>query len=215
MDANIFTAITTTILAIAAVLAYLIQRARYLREIEPDLDLEWPTSIRVGELGSTLQESWAFYIDIEVENVSKNHVEDLRYDLDLHIFPDRTKSKAIRGKFIDLYRFQRPEILAGRKYTISVYASPGLSKGLQKHLDSWGSPINVADVGFIAVVTMSYFSKQELLLWFLWKRGRVEYTRKIYGMWRFQFNEKAQSYDSTPWYFENHEWNIDRAIGKI
>ncbi|GAI38525.1 unnamed protein product, partial [marine sediment metagenome] len=51
MDANIFTAITTTILAIAAILAYLVQRARYLKEIEPDLDLEWPTSIRVGKLG--------------------------------------------------------------------------------------------------------------------------------------------------------------------
>jgi len=115
MDANILTAITTTILAIAAVLAYLIQRARYLREIEPDLDLEWPTSIRVGELGSTLQESWAFYIDIEVENVSKNHAEDLRYDLDLHIFPDRTKSTAIRGKFMNFIVFNGVGFLSGAK----------------------------------------------------------------------------------------------------
>ena len=215
MDANIFTAITTTILAIAAILAYLVQRARYLREIEPDLDLEWPTSIKVGKLGSTLKEPWSFFIDIEVENISKNHAEDLRYDLNLYIFPDHTKSKSIRGKFLDLYRFQRHEILAGRKYPILVYASPGLSKGLQEKIDSWGSPINVEDVGFIAVVTMSYFSRQELLLWFLGKRGRVEYTREISGMWRFKFNEKTKSYDSTPWYAEDMESSIDKAIGKV
>jgi len=215
MDANIFTAITTTILAIAAILAYLVQRARYLREIEPDLDLVWPASIRVGKLGPTLQESWRFYIDIKVENVSKNHAEDLIYDLELRIFPDRTKPETIRGKFVDLYRFQRHEILAGRTYTIDVYASPGLSKGLQKGLDSRSSPVNVAEAGFAAIVTMSYFSRREMLLWFLWKRGRVKYTRQISGMWRFQFDEKTQSYESTPWYAEDMESNIGKAIDRV
>ena len=71
MDVTIFSAATTGILALAAILAYLVQRARYLREIEPDLELKWPDGIRVTEMSTTLKESWAFYIDVEVENRSK------------------------------------------------------------------------------------------------------------------------------------------------
>jgi hypothetical protein len=219
MGINIFTAITTVIFALAAILTYLVQRARYLREIEPDLDFEWPTSIRVGALGSTLQESWRFYIDIEVENVSKNHAEDLRYEVSLNIFPNHAKSNHIRGNICDKLRLHPHDILAGRKDTIPVYASSNLATDLQKYLNSWDSPVNVTEVGFIAIVTMSYFSRRELLLWFLFKRGRVRYTREISGMWRFLFNEKTKSYVSTPWDFAASralgEWNIDKAIDRI
>jgi len=213
MDAYIFTAITTGVLAIAAILAYLVQRARYLREIEPDLDLEWPNGIRVGQLGHTLREPWSFYIDIKVENVSKNHAEDVRCYLNLYIFPEHVKSEIIRGK-IRVPRFERHDILAGRESTMTVYVGSRIAEGLQKEINSWDGPVNVADAGFIAVVNVTYFSRQELLLWFLFKRGRVEYNRKISEMWRFQFNKKTKSYDSMLWYFENHEWNIDKAIAR-
>lgn len=214
MGINIFTAITTVVFALAAILTYLVQRARYLREIEPDLDLG-TASIKVGKLGPTLKESWSFFIDIEVENVSKNHAEDLRYDLELLIFPDRKKPETIRGKFVDLHRFQLHEILAGRTYPVLVYASPGLSKGLQEKIDSLGSPVNVAEAGFAAIVTMSYFSRRETLLWFLWKRGRVEYTRQVSEMWRFKFNKRTKSYESTPWYAEDMESNIAKAVDRV
>ena len=219
MDTSIFSAIATSVLAIAAFLAYLVQRARYLREIEPDLDLEWPDSIRVGGLGNTLREPWSFYIDIKVENISKNHAENIRYNVNLNIFPNHVKSKIIRGKIYDKLRLHPEDILAGRKGTIPVYASSHLAGDLQKNIESCDSPVNVADVGFMAIVTVSYFSRRETLLWFLFKLGRVKYAREISGMWRFLFNEKTKSYVSTPWDFAASralgEWNIDKAIDRI
>lgn len=87
METTTFGIITGIVLAVAATLAFLIQRARYLREIEPDLELSWPTNIRISQLSHSLKQFWAFYIDIEVENKSRNHAYNLIYEVELSIFP--------------------------------------------------------------------------------------------------------------------------------
>ncbi len=204
MDTIIFSAVTTGILALAASLAYLVQRARYLREIEPDLKLKWPNRIRVIEMSTTLKEFWAFYIDIEVENVSRNHAEDLRYEVDLQIFPQRGKARFLREKIHDAVRIHPTDVLAGRKIIIPVYSGSNVARDLQEQLDSWDGSMNVGGTGFMTTVIISYSSKRELLLWFLipWKLGRVKYTREISGSWGFQVDEKViHPHISLPWQF--------------
>jgi len=204
MDANIFNLITTGILAVAAMLAYLVQRARYLREGEPDLELEWPDSIRVVEMSPTLKNFWALYIDIEVKNKSKNHAEDLRYEVELKIFPQRGKPSFLSEKINGILQMHPAEVLAGRKITIPVYHGSNVAINLQKQLNSWDGSMNVKEAGFMATVTISYFSKRELLLWFLGKPGRIKYTRQISRNWGFQVDEKTKfPHITLPWQFPN------------
>ena len=61
MDASIISIITTTVLAVAAIFIFLVERARYLREIEPDVELKWPENIQVSQMSQSLKEFWAIY----------------------------------------------------------------------------------------------------------------------------------------------------------
>ena len=83
------TKITEIVVIVAAVLVYLIQRAKYLRDIEPDLELKWTGKIRIVKMSPNLAEFWAYYIDVQVENVSKNRANDMQFNVDLGLFPER------------------------------------------------------------------------------------------------------------------------------
>lgn len=194
MESNVFSLIITGILAIAAMLAYLVQRARYLREIEPDLELKWPDGIRVARMGSELREGFAFYIDIEVENRSRNHAEDLRYEVDLRLFPNRDKPQFIAVRIHKFLGLHPDEILAGRKAIIPIYVGTNIELSQWDKLIDWGNEIVINKVGFTADIRISYSSKHELLLWFLipWKFGRLKCIREILGAWSFEINKKVE-----------------------
>ena len=183
MEFNIFSIITTGILAIAAILAYLVQRARYLREIEPDLELKWPERIRVVRMGSELREGFSFYIDIELENRSRNHAYGLVYEVDLSIFPERGKPSFIEAKIHDLLKYHQSEILAERKDIIPIYIGTNIELNQWDRLIDWDKEIIINKAGFQANVSIKYFSKRELLLWLLipWEFGRLKCIRTIFG----------------------------------
>jgi len=198
MDIPMISITTTAILAVAAIFAFLIQRARYLREIEPDLELKWPENIRVSQMNQSLKEFWAIYIDVEVKNISKNHAENLVYEVDLVIFPRRGKASCIENQFVDRLRTSPPTLLAGRTVTVPVYIGWNLIPGLYEQLHSKNDSLDVRNAGFQTTVTISYSSRREAILWLLvpWKLGRVRYKRTVTGSWGFIFKE-----DVSPYYF--------------
>jgi len=206
MDASIISIITTTVLAVAAVFVFLVERARYLREIEPDIELKWPENIQVSQMSQSLKEFWAIYINVEVKNSPKNQVEELDYQVELGIFPQRGKASYINVQFPDFLRTHPASILAGRSVVVPVYIGWNLAPGLYEHLQAEIGPLNVTNAGFKASITFSYFSRRELILWLLvpWRFGRVKYERTISGWWGFEFNKDvAPYYFSKSWQFPN------------
>jgi hypothetical protein len=209
MDTYIFnwiTMITTGILAIAAILAYLVQRARYLREIEPDLELKCSDRIRVEKMSRTLKEFWAFSIDVEIDNRSKNHAEGLQYKVDLQISPHRGEPPPVLlgdkiPEYISSIPIHPDKVLARRRIVVPVYIGSNFAPDLQKRLNLWDGSLSVEEVGFEATITISYFSKRELILFFLLiPRCKVKYTREIFMSWMVQIDEKNRSlYVSQPW----------------
>ena len=208
MDASIISIITTTVLAVAAIFVFLVERARYLREIEPDIELKWPENIQVSQMSQSLKEFWAIYINVEVKNISKNHAEDLDYQVELGIFPQRGKASYINTQFPNRVRTHPAAILAGRSVAVPVYIGWNLIPGLYERLQAETSPLNVTNAGFKASITFSYFSRRELILWLLvpWKLGRVKYKRTILGWWGFESNK-----DEAPYYFSK-SWQFPKEL---
>jgi hypothetical protein len=207
MDANIFNIITTGILAVAAILAYLVQRARYLREIEPDLDLIWPTAVRISNFGATLRDFWAFFIDLNVKNCSKNHAINIRYEVELWIFPDRSRPDVIDLRIRDWVPIHPTEILAGRNEVISVYCGSNYALDLGKQMERFEYVPRTEYLGFHATIKLSYYSRRELILCILlppWSCGRVKYLRKISQRWRLEKSGKG-TFVAVPWKFPEEE----------
>ena len=201
---TIFTILTGTVLALAALFAYFIQRARYLRETEPDLELTWPNSVRVGQMSHTLKEFWSLHIDVEAENKSKNHAEDLRWEVEVTIFPERGRSYGLVTKYSDILRLHPPKLLAGRRCVIPVYIGWNYAQDLYDQLQSRPGSLEVVDAGFHATVTVNYFTKREFLMFVLcpWNRGREKYKRSIEGWWGFLIDQNVSPpYVSRPWEF--------------
>lgn len=182
--------ISTSILAVAVVLTYLVQRARYLKEIEPDLVLTTNTGrIRVKEINETLKKSLILYIDIDVKNVTTKHVEQLKYNGRLTIWNERGKPYIITTSFKErVYQHQR-NLLPNRNMLVPVYIGWNLIPGLLKKIKSSNGNFETEKIGMEAEITISYKSKGELLLYFLlpiWYRGRARYMRTVTIGWYFK-----------------------------
>jgi hypothetical protein len=196
---NIISIITTGILVFAAILTYLIQRARYLREIEPDLELKWLNCFRNIRLGSTFNEMWSFYVDIEVENLSGNHARDLEYEVKLDIFPHMGKPQICRCQMYKGSVAHTQELLAKRKTIIPVYIGKNFVKKYMYFENLTGA--KTLEAGFHATIIFSYFSKRELNLGCLvpWRFGKPKYYRKIFAQWYFDIDEMTQSINAHWW----------------
>ena len=182
--------VTTSILAIAFILTYLVQRARYLKEIEPDLVLKPDINrISVKKLERTLKQFWNLYIDIDVTNITTKHAEQLKYDVVLTIWPDRGKPDVIISSFQErIYQHER-NVLPNRNMIVPIYVGWNLIPGLQKKIESSNDNLETEKVGMEAEITISYKSKSELLLYFLlppWYCGRTRYQRKVEIGWYFK-----------------------------
>jgi len=181
MDTVLFNTIVGVVLAIAAIFAFLLQRARYLREIEPDLELTWAKRIRVEKMVSFLTEFWAYYIDVNVENKSKNHAQDMLFSVELWVFPERGKPTILQDKFPLIPRLFNPELMAGRASVIPIYVGLNYTRGLYDQLEAWCEPISFDVSGFHTIINLEYYSNRELLLFFLipWGFGRKKFKRRI------------------------------------
>jgi hypothetical protein len=207
MALTVFSILTGVILTLAAILTYLIQRARYLREIEPDLDLTWPTSVRVEQMAPTLKEFWSMYIDIKVVNKSDNHATDLRPVIHLDIFPSRGDGHVLSAELRELLRLHPEDLLARRETVVPVYVACNTLGGdeLYRQIQSWGGAVEVEKAGFEAAITLEYSSHPDLALWVLlppWNAGRKKYRRTVRGSWGFVVQDRADPpYVSRPWHF--------------
>jgi hypothetical protein len=180
MNTQLFTTITGIILTIAAILAYLLQRARYLREIEPDLEITWLNRIDEIEVETTLDQRWSMYIPLQVVNKSENHAQDIMSYVDLKLFPDRRKPQYIHPKY-----FPWPhgsQLLAGRSKEILVYVGSNFAPDLYDELRKESELINIEQVGFFTTISIEYYSSREFLLFLMlppWNLGRKKYKRDI------------------------------------
>lgn len=212
MELIVLNTIIGIVLATAALLAYLIQRARYLKENEPDLELIWPEKIRPNQMQPTLKNFWSLYIDLEVVNRSANHACDLRWEIKLDIFPRRGGSRFFGAKYTDTLRLHPKELLAGRRVVIPVYVGWNLYPGLYEQLQAWPDSIEVEDAGFQASITLKYFTRRELLMFAPmppWNWGRKQYKREVQGSWGFVTNQDTDPpYVSQPWRFPEESLRI-------
>lgn len=215
MEVN-FSIVASIVLPIAAILAFLVQRARYLREIEPDLELHWPETIRIAEISSTYNDFWGFYIDLEIENLSQNHSYDIDYHVDLTIFLKRNKPAIIQTRCSSIIRPYNTCLLASRKMVIPVYCGSNNAEDLQKKLKRYDQ-VFIKDSGIESTVTIKYTSQRELLLYTMlpfWDWGKKKYTRKITRYWGFRCQTNTGiPYSSANWQFPNEA--LEREPGAM
>lgn len=207
----IFAIATGIILTIASVLTYFIQRSRYLKEIEPDLDLRWPEKIRIGNLSPRLKDFGHFYIDVYIANRSLNHAYNLSYIVDLTILPQRGKSQAFQSRHIEVVHYSPKELLAGRSAIVPVYIGINSVKydmELKNYFYDWlqSLPANlrIEDAGFMATITFEYFTKHDTALLFLnpFRGNRIKHYRSIEDRWGFHPDTAfSPPYTSKRWTF--------------
>ncbi|MGD0354899.1 MAG: hypothetical protein ABSB31_05605 [Dehalococcoidia bacterium] len=194
-------------------MTYFIQRSRYLKEIEPDLDLIWPEKIRIGDLKPSLKDFGHFYIDICILNRSTNHAYDLSHTVDLTIIPQRNRSDAIESKHIELIHVSPKVLLAGRSDIVPIYIGVNSFKydrSFKNHffnrLQSLPADLRIENAGFMATITFEYFTKRDAVLVLLNPFGgnRIKYHRSIYSRWGFCPDTSASPpYTSRKWTIPN------------
>jgi len=172
---------TAIVILVAAVVLFVIQRARYLREIEPDLELTSADRIRVDTMSSTVDQSWAYYIYVNVKNVSKNRATDMLFKVVLWIFPERGGARFLEIKYPLFPGFHQTELRPERTMEVPVYVGPNYATGLKEELERWGRPVSHNRCGFYTRILLEYYSNRELLLLLLapWSGGRIRYKREI------------------------------------
>ena len=187
---EIFTAI---ILALAAIFAYLIQRARYIREIEPDLRLTRIVAIEEYNGVKNIQDPWFFNIDIEVENQSNNHACELTYNtlIQIHLF----EGDIVIGLPFPDYLAWDEEILARRKITVPIHMELNKAKFASELNEQ--PELALSDIErYFARIRVKYYTKSELVLFFIAPlRRRLRYERDFYINWKFSTSTGNPPYD--------------------
>jgi hypothetical protein len=185
------TVVTGVILATGALLAFIVQRSRYLRDIEPDIEVEWQStkfdtgsSDVAGTLGSF--DTWYIAPHIILKNVSsevaknvqmngrmKFHHHDRQYE------PQEASSdRNSRDTWCTFAGWLVSEVLPGR--TVDPWCF------LESIKAPAGREITRADIPikgawFIFEIDVFYFSRRELLTWIVWpfSTGRRKYRRLV------------------------------------
>ena len=209
----IFTISSGLVLALAAVLAYLVHRARYLRETDPDLQVTWtgkvtfpPPAGELHPLSEDLRKGWTFWIELRVENRSQTPGQRLRMEGQLVLDLDRSREKGLSGIFeenvwLPFTLHIMPEILPGRTEHCDVLFSSSFLKDPWR-LYNWPEPILTEKVGFWMQFDVEYYTPRELLMFFLWPLGlgRKKCRRRVSGGMKFVPQEGAdQLYEAQPW----------------
>ena len=194
MDLTIYSILTVSIVGGAAILAFLIQRARYLREIEPDLRLELPHpyDIRISEIGHTLKDRWSFYIYVKVNNRSIiNHAYDVKYKAKLMIFPQRGQSTFIPVDSIERWSLtpSKSILLAEGHTEIPIYIDPNRAINNRigrEEILNWPGNLEVINIGIHATVTIEYSTSRQFILFVLepWGFGKKKYSRIESARWK-------------------------------
>jgi len=207
----------TVIAAIAAVLGYFIERARYFRDIEPDLELS-PHGLSLEEMHTTLQESWGFYIYIAVENKSDNPAYDLEYGVNLSIFPQRGRANVMISKHTDMVPgVHERTIRAHRKTVIPIWVGWNNIKN-REYFDQIlpiTVPAPIDQAGFEAHITIIYDAPEKNGLTMLLLtpfRFKKTYTREIrYGFGVIPNQSQPSQYDPYLWHFPNNSLESQSA----
>jgi hypothetical protein len=169
------------VILVALVLVFLIQRAKYLRQIDPDLELTWAGRIRVHTMSSSVDQFWAYYIHLGVKNVSRNRATDMLFKVVLWIFPERGGSRFLEIKYPLFPGFHQTELRPERTMEVPIYVGSNYARGLDEELEKWGRPVTHNRCGFYTRILLEYYSNREFLLFLLvpWSWGRIRYKREI------------------------------------
>jgi len=203
------------VVAGAAILAFLVQRARYLREIEPDLELISNEEVSVPD------EEWRMVTRLRMRNTStSNHAENINLEVEFGVYPSRKDAfvasvypepyDCIRGSSRPNVVTPPDKLLAGREVGLSVLFYFPSCKSQQL------ASLNLEDAGFWARISVEYWSKPEFLLGLtcFWKLlnpsilrhprkwGREKYSRSVQRYWGFEPDpDPKEPYVYKPWMF--------------
>ena len=175
----IFTISTGLVIALAALFAYAVQRARYLRDIAPELRLERPPSFPALVTESP---NWNVRCDL-VNSSADNDAEDVNVSYRLQY--------ALGQSFASQINLGR--VLAGTHINFGLpFSSESLLTAVNRSDDS--KPPGVLEI------KVTYFTPREFVLFLLHPLGlgRKRYVRSFQVMWHWY-----------PWETEEHKgWNV-------
>jgi hypothetical protein len=180
------------IILVAAILIFLIQRARYLREIEPDLELAWANKITVDKMSQDVDKFWDYYIHVDVKNVSNNRANDMLFKVALKLFPERGRPRFLESKYPLIPGLHETQLRPQRTMQVPIYVGLNYTRGLSEELGKWGKPVTFDACGFHAGIVLEYYSNRDFLLFILvpWSFGRIKYKREIYLEYAFEALQK-------------------------
>ena len=210
----------SVVVALGVILAFVVQRARYLREIEPDLEVTWNNEVFLiteEDTLETLKQEWGIATEVHIENRSnRNHADNLELKVDLGIYPRRSSSPAIVATYPHPYHIRPSALLAGRSADHPIFFNAFSEPGLQETMRSYAEGFRVEDAGFWARITVEYCTKFEGLLFVLspwklsysqlflwrWRFEREKYTRSIAQFWGYTYDEPLKPpYSYRKWNF--------------
>ena len=196
------------VVALGAILAFVVQRARYLREIEQDLEVTWNHEVFLiteEDTLETLKQEWGIATEVHIENRSnRNHAENLQLKVDLGIYPSRSSSPTIVATYPHPYHIRPSVLLVGRCVDLPIVFNAFSAPDLHETLRSSGEGLRVEDAGFWARITVEYCTKFEVLLLVIspWKRGRENYARSTTRFWGYAYDEPLKPpYSYRKWNF--------------
>jgi len=184
-----FTISTGIVLALAAAFAFLLQRARFLRDIEPDLRITDASKIIVLP-GRDISDSDSvrLRIELEVQNASKNTAERLSstQDATIGIQSSTSPLTVVHLPYFNKSIEVQERLLPGRSLPISVYIELSASRlEIESQWLEMETPLQ--DRIFRATVTIRYSSPKELALIFVKPlRLKEDYERTFFVEWQWE-----------------------------
>ena len=176
--ANIFTITTGFVLAAAAALAFLVQRARYLREIRPDLRVLNLHPMRVEPPLRPDPEKAAFSFRLEFENRSAGIAEDLQIAGRIIRFTHDRKPETVHELAVLRLGFPQARLLPDQRFSVDLVATLPRDKSVPQET-------------IRAAVQVTYTVPRDAMTIIISPRtwGRPRFTRHVQAHWTYEGQE--------------------------
>ena len=192
--ASVFTISTGLVLAVGAFLAFLVQRARYSREIKPDIRIEnrWsnvPLSLAGGVLGIP--------VSITVVNRSSPRAFNIRFTATIRWVPGVASPPITvqqRGLALSWGPSETPEMVEGEPTSLLAVAVSAVEPPSTTDIDLAAVLVGVTHYGNVEV---SFESEADLAHRFM-SRGRSRFRWKMRRTFALQFTHQDQTGQWSP-----------------
>lgn len=178
-----FTVSTGVVIALAALLALVVQRGRYLKEIEPDLRLaELPAFRYLGPEGTTFAISW------QIDNTSANPAKGLAVSWDFEIAEVAVPATAIilmqQGGYkafgnVPEVQLRYPNLLPGRTNHLITRCHVDLQNPTIMEILGSQRAVDVGNIRVRVRATVRYSNVGDFtsFLFMPWRLGLAKYVR--------------------------------------